>query len=57
MPKKRKKLSEKTSNINEKQLLQASFDLLSHVGKDLAQLWSCSDLLPYLHHSCEEVKW
>ncbi|XP_045137299.1 midasin-like isoform X1 [Portunus trituberculatus] len=56
-PKKRRKKQNERVPVGEKECLQASVDLLLHVGRDLAQLWSCKDLILYLNHTCEEVKW
>ncbi|KAG7171260.1 Midasin-like 4, partial [Homarus americanus] len=55
--KKRKKQKQQTPTVTEKELLQATYDLLRHVGGDLIHMWKWSHLLSYMHHHCEEVQW
>lgn len=38
-------------------IAKATYILLQHVGEDLTYLWKWSDILPFLNHSSEEVRW
>ncbi|KAK3879278.1 hypothetical protein Pcinc_016138 [Petrolisthes cinctipes] len=51
-----KKMKKQDIEVSEKELLQAGLDLLLHVPA-LTEVWKCSQVLQYLHHSCEEIKW
>lgn len=51
-----KKMKKQESEVSEKELLQAGLDLLLHVPA-LAEVWKSSQVLQYLDHSCEEIRW
>ncbi|KAK8720350.1 hypothetical protein OTU49_013389, partial [Cherax quadricarinatus] len=55
--KRRKKQKQQMSSITDRELLQATYDLLVYVGGDLIHMWKWSGLLSYLHHHSQEVKW
>ncbi|XP_069167675.1 LOW QUALITY PROTEIN: midasin-like [Procambarus clarkii] len=56
-PKKLKRQKQQVHKTTDKELLQATYDLLVYVGGDLIRIWKWSCLLSYLHHNSEEVQW
>ncbi|XP_047493219.1 LOW QUALITY PROTEIN: midasin-like [Penaeus chinensis] len=43
--------------VTDVDIAKATYILLQHVGEDLIYLWKWSDILPFLNHSSEEVRW
>lgn len=43
--------------VTDNDIAKATYILLQHVGEDLIYLWKWSDILPFLNHTSEEVRW